>query len=185
MPVRKRSLSRAAIAVGLVERVATMVEAGCAVSPEVAERVAEDIITVLIGRSANQSDVRLVVTTDKERARRLVRTALLKGNLVRPDKCEECGNRSLRCDGRAAIQAHHHLGHDRPLDVRWLCPRCHTKYDSHPSNNKLSNDQVLEIRNIYVKRHPELSGPALALRYGVSPSAIHQVVSGRSWRTAV
>lgn len=51
---------------------------------------------------------------DKERARRAVAYALRAGNLQRaPCKC-----------GDPKTQAHHH-DYSKPLDVEWLCFRCH------------------------------------------------------------
>lgn len=56
---------------------------------------------------------------DKRRAQNRVAKAVKAGRLVRPDACENCGS-----GGR--IQAHHH-DYSKPLDVKWLCPRCHGK----------------------------------------------------------
>jgi hypothetical protein len=53
---------------------------------------------------------------EKERARRAVSYAVKVGKLVRPEKCA-CGS-----DDR--IEAHHE-DYSRPLDVEWLCFRCH------------------------------------------------------------
>lgn len=47
----------------------------------------------------------------------LLRTAIRNGTIVRPDSCEKCG-----CTCRP--DAHHH-DYSRPLDVAWLCRRCH------------------------------------------------------------
>ncbi len=56
---------------------------------------------------------------DKVRAHRLVRSAIRRGELVRPDVCDCCGER-----GR--VQAHHD-DYTKPLSVRWLLPKCHIR----------------------------------------------------------
>jgi hypothetical protein len=64
---------------------------------------------------------------EKESAKRAVARALRSGELVRPDKCQRCGvERPKGLDGRALIQAHHE-DYGRPLDVQWLCVKCHAK----------------------------------------------------------
>lgn len=65
----------------------------------------------------------------KSAARLAVRRAIEKGVLVRPSACSDCGGQAVRSDGVTAIQAHHHAGYDRPLDVQWLCPKCHKIHD--------------------------------------------------------
>lgn len=50
-----------------------------------------------------------------------VQTAIRRGDLIRPDTCERCGR-----TGR--IEAAHH-DYSLPLDVRWLCQSCHTRWD--------------------------------------------------------
>ena len=54
----------------------------------------------------------------KARARELVRKAVRSGRLQRSQTCEQCG-------GKGRIEGHHWAGYDCPLDVKWLCPRCH------------------------------------------------------------
>jgi hypothetical protein len=49
--------------------------------------------------------------------------------LTSPDKCEKC----LII---AKVQAHHD-DYDKPLDVRWLCPLCHTAW--HKENGEGKN----------------------------------------------
>ncbi len=62
----------------------------------------------------------------KVRARGAVLRAVQSGKLARPDTCSRCGTKPGRAlDGRARIQAHHDNGYDQPLDVIWLCVRCH------------------------------------------------------------
>ncbi len=46
-----------------------------------------------------------------------LRTALRNGSVVRPDSCENCG---ISC-----VPHGHHDDYAKPLDVRWLCAKCH------------------------------------------------------------
>lgn len=50
-----------------------------------------------------------------------VAKAIRAGLLVRPMVCTQCGN-------QGKIEAAHH-DYSRPLDVRWLCKSCHTRWD--------------------------------------------------------
>lgn len=62
---------------------------------------------------------------EKNRAKAAVNRAVKQGQLVRPTQCEDCGWESEPAkDGRAAIHAHHD-DYSKPLDVAWLCIRCH------------------------------------------------------------
>lgn len=65
----------------------------------------------------------------KDLARRAVRAAIERGDLIRPQHCSTCGNESTRIDGVSGIQAHHHLGYENQLDVKWLCAKCHRQED--------------------------------------------------------
>lgn len=63
----------------------------------------------------------------KIQARELLRRALERGGITRPEACERCGTTPRqRRDGRSGLHAHHHRGYDYPLDVVWLCYPCHT-----------------------------------------------------------
>jgi len=64
---------------------------------------------------------------EKKRATNAVEAALKRGDLIRPDKCQECGDApGTDRIGRSKVRAYHHLGYakEHRLDVRWLCPRC-------------------------------------------------------------
>lgn len=65
-----------------------------------------------------------VAQANKQNARRITRTYIARGVLVRPDRCESCHLPAFRSDGVSAIQAHHD-DYSKPVDVRWLCPKCH------------------------------------------------------------
>lgn len=55
---------------------------------------------------------------DKIRARDRLNYAVKSGAMIRPDACEDCGVTDR------PIEAHHR-DYSKPLEVRWLCDRCH------------------------------------------------------------
>jgi rubrerythrin len=59
---------------------------------------------------------------EKFAAYRKFKRAIKLGVLLRPDRCQKCGEQTR-------IDAHHHNGYDKPLDVLWLCRQCHV--DAH------------------------------------------------------
>lgn len=61
------------------------------------------------------------VTGEARLAHRAVEAALARGSLVRPTSCSAC-DRTLQ-----RIHAHHD-DYSKPLDVRWLCQRCHARH---------------------------------------------------------
>lgn len=67
--------------------------------------------------------------------RQMVTAALIRGDLVRPDSCSLCKKE------RRKIQAHH-IDYGRPLDVIWVCTKCHGKAHERSSPlNPLNNPQ--------------------------------------------
>ena len=65
-----------------------------------------------------------------DRAQNLVEYAVKTGVLIRKDRCESCGAQGTFRDGRSTIQAHH-CDYNRPLDVMWLCQKCHHEWHKH------------------------------------------------------
>jgi len=55
---------------------------------------------------------------EKQRAYNAVRRAIDKGKLTRTSVCEICGASECKIEA-------HHSDYSRPLDVQWLCFRCH------------------------------------------------------------
>lgn len=64
-----------------------------------------------------------------DRAHNLVEKALEKGILTRKSKCETCKDTGCFKDGRSKIQAHHD-DYNKPLEIRWLCQKCHHLWHS-------------------------------------------------------
>ena len=50
--------------------------------------------------------------------------AIFKGRLVCPGVCSNCGEPKTRKNGASGIAAHH-PDYSRPLEVEWLCDKCH------------------------------------------------------------
>jgi transposase-like protein len=66
--------------------------------------------------------------SDDDRSQNVAEKALMRGILKRPEACESCGTSGQPYrDGRHPIQAHHD-DYNRPLDVRWLCFKCHRSW---------------------------------------------------------
>jgi hypothetical protein len=68
-------------------------------------------------RSA-QPRVRTKPEPVKVRARRLLRTAVATGRIIKPAICEWCGDDARYIDG-------HHADYSQPLEVEWVCRACH------------------------------------------------------------
>lgn len=56
----------------------------------------------------------------KNKARQAVAYAVKTGKLIKPDICTHCKKYAKRIEG-------HHMDYSKPLEVIWLCSKCHTK----------------------------------------------------------
>jgi uncharacterized protein with PIN domain len=73
-------------------------------------------------------------------AQNLLETALLQGIVTRKAMCEKCGSTETFKDGRTAIQAHH-VDYNKPLEVLWLCQKCHHEW--HKGNIPIERKKVM------------------------------------------
>lgn len=69
-----------------------------------------------------------------KRAAHIVEHAVTKGILVR-QACESCHDDGKFKDGRSKIHGHHD-DYNKPLEVRWLCQKCHHEW--HKTNRPRS-----------------------------------------------
>jgi hypothetical protein len=57
---------------------------------------------------------------EKAAARIAIRKALLNGSIIRPSNCSRC---DVEC-----VPDGHHDDYSKPLEVIWLCRRCHIEH---------------------------------------------------------
>jgi hypothetical protein len=129
---------------------------------------------------------------NKQRAYSAIHNRLARGELVRPSHCNRCGKADVKAsDGRSTIHAHHN-DYSKPLDVEWLCAKCHAKDETpHPNRKvrpessgelnplaKLSNKDADDIRS------SKLSGPVLARKYGVCSATIYRIKHNKGYIAA-
>lgn len=86
------------------------------------------------GRGARQSaDYRRGYRSNnhpKYKAHCAVNNAVRDGKIEKPARCDDCDALSSRIHG-------HHDDYSKPLDVRWLCPSCHSAW--HKENGEAAN----------------------------------------------
>jgi hypothetical protein len=94
----------------------------------------------------------------KYNAHQVVSAALACGVLVKPRVCDRCGGVNEE-HGRWRIHSHHE-DYSKPLEVDWLCPKCHA--DAHPEKFAkiecgLCGKSITRIRMVtHMKfKHPE------------------------------
>ena len=59
---------------------------------------------------------------EKWKAHNVIKYALIRGDLTRPDDCGRCGGNTFRIEAS-------HDDYSKPLDVEWLCAPCHRRKD--------------------------------------------------------
>lgn len=69
----------------------------------------------------------------KRNANTLVGNAVRDGRITKPSNCESCGDKPDRLNG-------HHDDYSKPLEVRWLCGKCHTAW--HLENGEGKNGHI-------------------------------------------
>jgi predicted DNA-binding protein YlxM (UPF0122 family) len=82
-------------------------------------------------------------TLADDKAVNLLEEALERGIVIRQNTCSKCGYTGKCKDGRNKVQAHH-PDYNKPLDVTWLCQRCHHEWHK---QNKAIVKRVTEIEN--------------------------------------
>ncbi|MGA3803743.1 hypothetical protein ACI2T7_03570 [Ralstonia nicotianae] len=124
-----------------------------------------------------------------KRVHGLVKAAIKKGILSRPDACSKCGSSPKTKDGRSAIQGHH-ADYSKPLDVEWLCPKCHRAITplpevmGAPTFGEKNGQAKLTTQLAEAIRASELGCRKLSAIYGVDKKTIQRVRNGTHWSAA-
>lgn len=56
----------------------------------------------------------------RAKAKSMISHAIRDGNIVRPNNCEACG--------KTGTPQGHHCDYNKPMDVMWLCIKCHRQW---------------------------------------------------------
>jgi len=80
--------------------------------------------------------------TQDDQAQNLLEQAIKDGIIERQYICEACGDSGAFKDGRNKVQAHHD-DYNKPLDVRWLCQKCHHLW--HTANRAVRKEVQREL----------------------------------------
>lgn len=87
-----------------------------------------------------------------------------------------------RCDNPSCINPTH-LESGTPMDnVMDRVARGRSASGECNGHAKLTVEQVEEITSIYIARHPEFGGAALARRFGVNQTTISKIIIGKRWK---
>lgn len=87
-----------------------------------------------------------------------------------------------RCDNPSCINPTH-LETGTPMDnVMDRVARGRSASGECNGHAKLTVEQVEEITSIYIPRHPEFGGAALARRFGVNQTTISKIIIGKRWK---
>ena len=88
-------------------------------------------------------------TKANDYAQNVLEKAIQKGIVERKYTCEICGASYEFKDGRTAIQAHH-CDYNKPLDVMWLCQKCHHEWHKKYKAKEVVPSEAMPRTNITV-----------------------------------
>lgn len=111
------------------------------------------------------------------------RTARHKGLLTRPSACQRCSDpERFGTDGRSLLHAHH-VDYSKPLDVEWLCAKCHRKETRLPLGERNGNAVLSTnlVRAAILLHKEGFLLKDIADFYGVSRQAVSHAVTGKNW----
>lgn len=76
-----------------------------------------------------------------DKTHNLFESAIEKGIIERKIICEKCGDIPVDYkNGRTAIEAHHD-DYNKPLNIKWLCKKCHFEWHKH--NKAIERKEVI------------------------------------------
>lgn len=112
-----------------------------------------------------------------------VRAARHRGLLAPPKECQRCEEPArYGRDGRILLHGHH-ADYAKPLDVEWICTKCHRKETRLPIGERNGNARLTAkmVRAALLLHAEGFALVDIANFYGVSRSAISHAVTGQTW----
>lgn len=83
------------------------------------------------------------------RAHDILESAIKRGVVKRQTVCECCGATGTFADGRSIVQAHH-PDYNKPLEVIWLCQKCHHEWHKHNKAKGVMPSEAMRRTDITV-----------------------------------
>lgn len=84
----------------------------------------------------------------------VVRAAIKKGLIVKPSQCE-------RCEAEGFVESSHH-DYTKPLEVEWLCRRCHRRDDARRPKT-ITQIEDLHLERVELRRKLEAAEQTISL----------------------
>jgi hypothetical protein len=135
-------------------------------------------VLALMGRDPNRKKL-----SPRKLAYSKLNNALEQGKIIRPQVCSKCkedpGTDAL---GRSRIEGHH-PDHSKPLEVIWLCDRCHKEETPRARGERVwasrfTENQVRCVRKLLA------SGKGvneIGRMFGVTHKAVSDIRDGINW----
>jgi DNA-binding transcriptional regulator LsrR (DeoR family) len=103
------------------------------------------IVQSMVDSGMSQSEVARILNISRQavnqllnrhklNARQYLRIAIKRGDVVRPQNCDDCG---VKCNPEG-----HHNDYGLPLEVQWLCSLCHVIVDNKGHNTKYTSVDI-------------------------------------------
>lgn len=86
------------------------------------------------------------------RARFRLSSAVANGRLVRASACSDCSRDEIPGDHKTRLHGHH-PDYSKPLDVVWVCPKCHAK--RHAQDRKEWNERKSKGLGVNPENRPD------------------------------
>lgn len=112
-----------------------------------------------------------------------VRAAKHKGLIKSPGACEKCGEAErFSATGRSLLHGHHH-DYSKPLDLEWLCVKCHRKVTRQPIGEQVGNSKLTSkmVRAAILLNESGFAIVDIADFYGISRQGLSHAVTGGTW----
>lgn len=86
------------------------------------------------------------------------------------------------CDNAWCINPEHLIIGTQADNIRDAVARGRNAKGTSNGQSKLTPEAVMYCRKHYVAYHPEFGGAALARRFGVDCTVVHDAIKGKTWR---